>query len=67
MQDVKNITLYFIMKEINGKRYYVATRPSFDNLAKLHAYCKRNNITGYTVKERQENVVYDKFGNYSIA
>lgn len=62
----KKTTIYFIMMERNGKLYYAATCPNFDNLNHLHAYCKRVNITGYSVKERVEVVEFDIFGNYFI-
>lgn len=49
-------TLWWIMIEKDGKRFYLKNAPYFPTEKEAHDYTKQHNIKNYSLKSREENV-----------
>jgi hypothetical protein len=49
-------TLWWIMVEKDGKRFYLKNSPHFSSEEEAHDYAKQHNVKNYSLKSREENV-----------
>jgi hypothetical protein len=49
-------TLWWVMIEKDGKRFYLKNAPYFSTEKEAHDYAKQHNVKNYSLKSREENV-----------
>lgn len=49
-------TLWWVMIEKDGKRFYLKNSPYFSSEQEAHDYAKKHNVKNYSLKSREENV-----------
>jgi len=54
--DEAKKTLWWIMIEKDGKRFYLKNSPYFPSEEEAHDYAKEHNVKDYSLKSREENV-----------